>query len=568
MAAQKKRISLLGSDRPAPPEARAIGPAEANERIQVTVFLRRRSAPASFPAVETMGARPLSQRRNLSRKQFAAAHGAAPGDLKKIRAFAAQHNLKVIEERPERRSVVLAGTLGDFSAAFDVRFKRYEHPKGNFRGHDGPLRIPAELANIVEGVFGLDNRRQAEPHFRRLESNPAEFTPRAAGRTFTAPQVAALYQFPATANGAGQCIGILELGGGYQSSDLEAYFGQLGLATPTVVEVDVDGGSNQPTGDPNSADGEVALDIEVAGAVAPGAKIAVYFAPNTDQGFLDALTTAVHDSANNPSVISISWGGPESTWTAQALDAFNSACHDAAAMGVTVCAASGDDGSSDGVSDGQPHVDFPASSLYVLGCGGTTLSSSANRITEEDAWDDLANGGGASGGGVSVHFPLPTWQQAAYVPPAPNNRPGRGVPDVAGDAAPSTGYQITVDGAFGVVGGTSAVAPLWAGLVALLNQIVGQPVGFLNPLLYSKLPQGILNDITQGNNGQYSAGPGWDPVTGLGSPNGANIVSALQPPSKVTPQRGAKRRRPAPKRRTTKVKPKRGKKTKRSKKKR
>jgi len=169
---------------------------------------------------------------------------------------------------------------------------------------------------------------------------------------------------------------------------------------------------------------------------------------------------------------------------------------------------------------------------------------------------------------AGVHFPLPTWQQAAYVPPAPNNRPGRGVPDVAGDAAPSTGYQITVDGAFGVVGGTSAVAPLWAGLVALLNQIVGQPVGFLNPLLYSKLPQGILNDITQGNNGQYSAGPGWDPVTGLGSPNGANIVSALQPPSKVTPQRGAKRRRPAPKRRTTKVKPKRGKKTKRSKKKR
>jgi kumamolisin len=528
MTPQKNRINLFGSERAVPAGARAVGPADANERILVTVFLRRRSAAAAFPAVEAMGARPLRERRHLSRAEFAATHGAHPDDIQKIRTFAAEHNLSVLEERPERRSVVLAGTVGAFSEAFGVSLQRYEHPRGTFRGRTGPLQIPEELADAIEGVFGLDNRPQAQPHFRRPTANPSRFQPRVTGQSYTAQQVAQLYQFPANADGTGQCIGILELGGGYKTPDLDTYFSQLGLATPTVVEVDVDGGSNQPVGDPNSADAEVALDIEVAGAVAPGATIAVYFAPNTDQGFLDALTTAVHDSTNKPSAISISWGSAESNWTPQALDAFNSACQDAAALGVTVCVASGDNGSSDGVNDGQPHVDFPASGVYVLGCGGTILLSSGGQITEEDTWNEQPNGG-ATGGGVSTYFPPPAWQQAASVPLAPNNQPGRGVPDVAGDADPTTGYQIVVDGQSGTVGGTSAVAPLWAGLVALLNQLLGQPAGFLNPLLYSKLPQDILNDITQGSNGAYNAGPGWDPCTGLGSPNGTNLVAAIQP---------------------------------------
>lgn len=547
MAIEKKRVNLSGSERPPLAGARLVGPADADERVRITIFLRRRSAPSSFPAVEKMGGPAIAKRRHLTRKQFAAAHGAAPADLKKIRAFASRHNLTVTEERPERRSVVLSGRLGDFSKAFDVRFDRYDHPKGHYRGHEGPLRIPEDLAKSIEGVFGLDNRPQAEPHFRRRESNTARVTPHAASQPFSAPQVAELYQFPAGADGTGQCIGILELGGGYQTSDLTTYFSELALATPSVVEVDVDGASNQPTGDPNSADGEVALDIEVAGAVAPGAKIAVYFAPNTDQGFLDALTTAIHDSANAPSVVSISWGSAESNWTSQAIDALNSACQDAAAMGITVCVASGDNGSSDGVNDGAPHVDFPASSPFVLGCGGTILMASGGQITEEDTWNDLSSGGGATGGGVSVHFSLPSWQNSANVPLSPNNQPGRGVPDVAGDAAPETGFQIIVDGQSGVVGGTSAVAPLWAGLIARLNQLFGSAVGFLNTLLYSQLPKDLLNDITKGNNGQYSAGPEWDPCTGLGSPNGANIVAALQAPAPSVPQARAKAR-PAPRR--------------------
>jgi kumamolisin len=289
--------------------------------------------------------------------------------------------------------------------------------------------------------------------------------------------------------------------------------------------VSVDGGQNAPSG-PDGPDAEVDLDIEVAGAIAPEARIVVYFAPNTDQGFLDAVTTAVHDTTNAPSVISISWGGPEVDWTAQAMLSMDQAFQEAAAAGVTVCCAAGDNGSSDGVQDGQPHVDFPASSPFALGCGGTKLLSSGVTIVSEVVWSDP--GDGATGGGVSQQFALPSWQANAGVPPSPKaGFKGRGVPDVAGDASPTTGYTVIVDGLTTVVGGTSAVAPLWAGLCALINQRMGKPVGYLNPVLYPLTGKGPFHDITQGTNGAYSAGPGWDPCTGLGTPDGTKLMNAL-----------------------------------------
>ena len=286
----------------------------------------------------------------------------------------------------------------------------------------------------------------------------------------------------------------------------------------------------QPT--PNSADGEVQLDIEVVGSVAPGAKIAVYFAPNTSQGFQDALTTAIHDATNKPSVISISWGSAESTWTAQAMTAFDSAAQDAAALGVTICAASGDSGSSDGVTDGSNHVDFPASSPHILACGGTSLTSSNGKITSETVWNDGAQGG-AGGGGFSNQFPLPAWQASANIKPPAGG--GRGVPDVSGDADPETGYKVLVDGESLVIGGTSAVAPLWSGLIALLNQKLGKPLGFLQPAIYA-LPAtaDAFHDITSGSNGAFSAGPGWDAASGLGSPSGENLLQALSGTSSTT----------------------------------
>ncbi len=250
----------------------------------------------------------------------------------------------------------------------------------------------------------------------------------------------------------------------------------------------------------------MALDIEVVGAVAPGARIAVYFAPNTFQGFIDCLSAAVHDSTNNPSVISISWGAPEVTWGGSAIQAFDQVCQDAALMGVTVCAASGDNGSSDG-SPGD-NVDYPASDPFVLGCGGTTLSETGGTITNEVCWS-------GSGGGVSVVFGLPTYQN------------GAGVPQPGGQARRGAGYQIVVGGQTITVGGTSAVAPLWSGLIALTNDGRGASVGFVHPALYANPT--AMHDITSGSNGDFSAGPGWDACTGLGSPDGNLIRQVLSP---------------------------------------
>jgi kumamolisin len=361
--------------------------------------------------------------------------------------------------------------------------------------------------------------------------------------------VAQAYQFPATASGAGQTIGIIELGGGYRQTDLTAYFNTLGIAAPAMTAVSVDGGKNAPS-KPSSADTEVMLDIEVAGSVAPGANIAVYFSPNTDKGFIDAITTAIHDTTNKPGVISISWGGPESSWTQQSMAALDAACQSASALGITITVAAGDNGSSDGATGNN--VDFPASSPHVLSCGGTTLDANGATIVSEVVWNELANGEGATGGGVSNVFALPSWQANFNVPAASTSSGGRGVPDVAGDADPTTGYTVRVDGQNTVVGGTSAVAPLWAGLVAVANQQLGTQVGFIQPAIYAAKAASAFTDITQGNNGAFSAGPGWDACTGLGSPIAGTLIPLLAaagttpaPPPPPAPPKKKKRKRRA-----------------------
>jgi len=535
MAKIEKRVALPGSERTVLPGSRKIGPCDPQEQIQVTVFLRRGSSPKLFPDVKKLGKLLPAQRRDLSRAQFASRHGVRPADIKKIRAFATQNKLKVVEVSRPRRSVLLRGSIAAFSSAFGVELNSYQHATGTSRMRSGTIQIPAQLSGIIEGVFGLDNRPQAKPHFRiRKQSQNSAAHAQAASASYNAPQVAQAYDFPAGTTGSGQTIGILELSGGYSASDLTTYFNNLGIKTPTVTAVSVDGATNSPTGDAAGPDGEVELDIEVSGAVAPSAQIAVYFTPNTDQGFLDALTTAVHDTTLKPAVVSISWGGPESSWTQQALTAFNSACEDASTIGVTILVASGDDGSSDGVSSGTPTVDFPASSPYVLACGGTKLTLSGTTISSEQAWNELSSGEGATGGGVSEVFALPSYQQSAGVPKAPNGFVGRGVPDVAGDADPESGYNVLVDGQQTVIGGTSAVAPMWAGLLARINQSLGKNVGYLNPLLYTKNVEATLHDISAGSNGTYSAGPGWDACTGLGTPNGAALLAALSGPTAPT----------------------------------
>ncbi|MGB8495755.1 MAG: S53 family peptidase [Candidatus Acidiferrum sp.] len=527
MAKQQGRVELKGSARTALPGGQDAGPADPNQQIEVSVFLRRQSKPGDFPPVAQMDAHLPHERKYLSRKEFARLHGASVADLKKIRAFAAQYGLQVVNEDRASRTVKLSGTVQAFNDAFGADLRRYEHSAGAYRCRTGSLTIPAELEFVVEGVFGLDNRPQTKAHFRLRKKKPDVHT-QAAAVSYSPLQVAQAYGFPSGATGAGQCIGVIELGGGYHGSDLQSFFGNLGIATSKVTAVSVDGATNSPTGDASGADGEVELDIEVAGATAPGAQIGVYFAPNTDQGFIDAVTTAVHDAKLKPSIISISWGGPEDSWTAQSRDALNSACQDAATMGVTVLAASGDDGASDGSTNGAPTVDFPAASPYVVGCGGTKLTISGAAIGSEQAWNELAANEGATGGGVSKIFALPSYQQSANVPKAPNGFAGRGVPDVAGDADPETGYNVFVDGQQTVIGGTSAVAPLWAGLLARINESLGTNVGYVNALLYSAKVEPTFHDITSGSNGDYSAGKGWDACTGLGSPDGVALMTALR----------------------------------------
>jgi kumamolisin len=523
----KKWVKVPGSERQPMPGATQSGAVDPNEVMQVTLVLRpRQSSQKQMPLAEL-----IARGQRLTREQYQAQYGADPADVRSVQDFASSFGLAVSGVDLGARTVALTGTAANFSKAFQVQLNSYQHPGGSFRGRTGAVSIPQEMSAIIVSVQGLDNRPQAQAHFRLA-------TPSAAAVSYTALQVSEAYSYPTGLNGSGQTIGIIELGGGYNQSDLTTYFQNLGISpAPTVVAVSVDGAQNAPTGDTSGPDTEVGLDIEVSGAIAPGARIAVYFAPNTDAGFLDGINQAVMDTVNHPSVLSISWGGPESTWTSQSLTSFNNALQAAAAVGVTVCVAAGDNGSTDGVTDGLDHVDFPASSPYSLACGGTTLELSGETITSEVVWNELSSGEGATGGGVSATFPLPSYQANANVPPGTNPAGfvGRGVPDVAGDADPNTGYDVQVDGSSFVVGGTSAVAPLWAGLVALINQSLGKSVGYLNPPLYNiGESEDAFHDITSGNNGDFSAGPGWDACSGWGSPDGTNLLDALSAVSGTT----------------------------------
>ncbi len=543
-----KYVKVPGSERQPMQGATQSGSLDPNEIMQVTVMLRPHSGGQAEPLANL-----VASGQHISREEYAARYGADPADVQTVLTFASHFGLAMSSVNLAARSVTLSGKCSDFAKAFQVKLESYQRPGGSYRGRTGAVNVPQELHGVVVSVHGLDNRPQAKAHFRLANSTRASA---AAATSYTPLQVAKAYSYPTNVNGSGETIGIIELGGGYNQSDLDNYFSGLGIATPTVVAVSVDGAQNSPTGDTSGPDTEVGLDIEVCGAIAPRAKIAVYFAPNTDAGFLDGINQAVTDTVNKPSVISISWGGPESSWTAQSLQSYNSALQSAAAVGVSVCVAAGDNGSDDGVGDGKDHVDFPASSPYALACGGTTLKISGSSISSEVVWNDQSTDEGATGGGVSGTFPLPSYQANANVPPGknPSGFKGRGVPDVAGDADPNTGYNVTVDGSSFAVGGTSAVAPLWSGLIALMNQSLGKAVGYLNPTLYQNIAEnvGAFRDITSGNNGDFTAGPGWDACTGWGSPDGANLLKALASGSTTgsgaTPPKHPPRPKPKPKR--------------------
>ena len=515
----ESRVELRGSFRKLPP-GKNMGNTSLNEVIEVMVKLRRKTSIRNFIQGIARG-----KNKPVSREVFDRRFGASSEDIALVVEFVLQHDLTVIQTSVSKRSVILKGPVQKFSEAFQVNLANFLPESGrSYHGRSGTIHIPEALRDIITGVFGLDNRPQAHPMFHLLKKEGGIVHPRAVSLSYYPDAIAKAYKYPRDVNGTGECIALIELGGGFRNTDLKDYFSKLGIPLPVIIAQSVDGAHNAPS-TPDSSDGEVALDIEVAGAVSPGSKIVVYFASNSDKGFLDAISTALHDTENNPSVISISWGASESQWTEQALQNFNETFMSAAALGVSITVAAGDNGSSDRETDGKAHVDFPASSPFVLACGGTRLLSNS-----ETVWND--QDGLATGGGISDFFPVPDYQKNISLPANVNSpaKKGRGVPDIAANADSATGYNILVDGQWTVVGGTSAVAPLIAGLIALANQKLKKKTGFIHPKLYASTAS-VFKDIVDGNNitaknGGYAAGPGWDACTGLGVPLGT-VISIL-----------------------------------------
>ncbi|WP_375480960.1 protease pro-enzyme activation domain-containing protein [uncultured Jatrophihabitans sp.] len=511
----ESRVTLPGSSRPAVAPAELAGPLDPATVLETTIVLRRRAEPdaAAFSGPP------------LSRAELADRYGADPDDVRTVTAAVTAAGAEVLSADPATRLVRVRGSAGTLTALFGTSLQQTVSDVPGQRRREGELSLPADLAGPVAAVLGLDDRPQARARFLTA-AKAAESV------SYTPVQLASVYQLP-EGDGAGQIIAVIELGGGFGQPDLDTYFKGLELTPPTVTAVGVDGATNVAGQDPNGADGEVLLDIEVAGGIAPAARQFVYFAPNTDDGFVDAITQAAH-AEPAPTAMTISWGQSEDQWSAQGRTAMDNALADAALLGVTVSAAAGDNGSTDAQAGGEQHADFPASSPHVLGCGGTSLHLAADgSVDTETVWNDGGQGG-ATGGGVSDAFPVPDWQAKAGVPvrAGAGGKAGRGVPDVAAVADPQTGYQVLVDGTATVIGGTSAVAPLWAGIVCRLAAAVGKPLGLLQPALYAGAAQGKtapgFRDITSGSNGAYSAQPGWDACTGLGVPVGTDLLAVLQ----------------------------------------
>ena len=519
------RRELAGSDHHAPTGAARIGDLDPARPLALSLHLRDPDAaehpPGSAADLADL-ARPLTRKQlaDRRRRRFDAVS-------RKIAAFAAAAGLEVVDVSLPRRRIRLAGSAERVARAFDARLGLYEREGERFHARRGRLSLPGEIAPWVDTVLGLDARTRV----RRAAARVADAAPTggpAAGPNGLWPNaMAQLYGIASAEGAAGQCIGIVELAGGYAADDLTAATQRMGVALPKVTDVGFAGGANA-FGQSTVADREVALDLQVVAGAAPGAAIALYFTP-WDK-FADAVLDAVHDNRRKPSVLSISWGAAERVWAPDDLKTMNRALRDAAQLGITVLVAAGDALATDGQFGAHAHVDFPASSPYVVGCGGTriTLAPDGKSIADEVVWNDGTSG---TGGGISNLFDVPDFQTGLALPLSANRdgRKGRGVPDVAAAAAPVNGYRTIVAGAEAVQPGTSAVAPLMAALVALANARRDKPLGLINPFLYANAA--LFRPITQGNNITrgvgYEAGPGWNACCGLGAPQGAMILAAL-----------------------------------------
>ncbi|MCA8941889.1 MAG: S8 family serine peptidase, partial [Planctomycetes bacterium] len=518
---------------------------DGRDSIQVTVHIRR-PVESGFPSFAELCS---PDHRHISREEFAAKHSAAAADVAAVKAFAKASGLRVVSTDALQRAITLVGTIDACNAAFGVELQHFGHPSGHtFRSHRGPIHVPEGLKDIVEGVVGLSNPSIPRRHPRRSTGERSDSPP--VSQSYWPNEVASFYSFPGS-TGQGECIGIIELGGGYYESDLDAYWQEIQANFPSFSPPRVGSvGSNTPN--PNDpTDGEVALDIDVAGAVAYGANVVVYFPSSSvirslsdpsivntifvpEQELLDTVSAAIHDKINQPSVLSISYGWTESFNSRSFLIKLNQLFEDAAALGITVFVSAGDNGSYGG--NGTPHIpqnieaNTPASCPAIVSVGGTQLDVRDGRLIGERVWNDLTRSGGATGGGFSgvyIQAPVQAGSVASYIeryPQYADRAKYRAIPDIASEAAPGTGYKVFVNDAWQTVGGTSASAPLWAALTALINEkLVGdgkQRLGLATRYLYDPACVAALNKVTpEGGNGlpgeAYPEAPGWNPCTGL-----------------------------------------------------
>jgi hypothetical protein len=555
---------VKGSERRPSSKARLLGPADPQEHFTVTIILRRRTDGEPIPGPDYFLKAPLRDRQRQPEEAFAAKYGAHPADLKAVTDFARSHGLTIEEAHAARRSVKVSGTVEQMSKAFGVTLSTYEHEVTRrhgskpiteaYRGRDGFIYLPEELVDVVVGVFGLDNRRITKCGSPCITGDPPHTT------TTTIPQVRTLYQFPPN-SAAGQTIAIFSEAG-YQLADITNYFSTLpsGYPAPNVTDITVDA-SNDGT-----EDFETTQDICIAATSAPGADIAVYFTTYSQQGWVDLLNRVATPSAGDPncSVLSSSFGvsnaddtsglaseGVSLSW----LTAVHMVLQDHAMQAVTVCIYSGDQGTDCTIGDGSAHTIYPASDPYVLAVGGTTVGNISGSSFTEYLWNDTFSitgfsPSGCTGGGVSALFTSTSpyasefaYQSSAGVPPSINDgHHGRGVPDVAANASPVSGYPLNLlnPASQGLanptpMSGTSSSTPLWAGLIAVIDAALGLNVGFANPAIYAlgsagfNTLTGAPGPISNCFNGVagYPFGPGWNACTGWGSPKGVALLNGL-----------------------------------------
>ncbi len=493
----------------------------ADPRIVFTLHLKRPERQRRRPG---SGADFAELMQRISREDLAAERKrtlAKP--IAAIRRFARAHRLRVVAVDPVQCRVTLSARPRDAARAFATTMRQSEADGAACHHPSRRPRLPRALARVSVAVLGLDQR----PVAPRLRGRVA-----ADGRDGLYPSaMAALYGMTTPGQGAGQCIGIVSPKGGYSRADLAAACAAMGVAVPRVVEVNVGNGRNGFGADAE-ADKEVSLDLQVSAGVAPRARIVIYFTEGTEAGYADGVAAAVHDAVNRPSVIVFTWGESEDFWPPPARAAIDATLADAVRLGVTVVAAAGDDLATERRSDGQAHVDYPASSPYVLACGGTeiALNAAGTAIAGEVVWKAAPRG---TGGGISDFYAVPSYQKTVALPPSlKDGAARRGLPDVAAAASETNGYRVVLNGQEIVTGGTSAAAPLWAAFIALLNAQRGEALGFVNPLLYAN-PQ-WLRAIVSGDNKMFGIGfsagpaPGWNACAGLGVPIGASIVAGLR----------------------------------------